>query len=767
MRKYKLIIFYVLLIGVLLSFIFWLLGAGKNLESVDVINTVNKNNANSFFSQFLDSVLNNIRPINAKTGTHSNSLAILLLQIITIVFTARTFGFLFNKIGQPTVIGEILAGIFLGPSILGHWFPAYSDFLFPIASLDNLKFLSQVGLVLFMFVIGMELDLKVLKTKARDAVVISHASIIIPFSLGMVLSYFLYNEFAPVGVNFTSFSLFMGSAMSITAFPVLARILQERDLTKTRLGTLVITCAATDDITAWCILACVIAIVKAGSIFSALFTIAMAIIFVIVIIKIVQPFLKRLGEVYSNKESLSLNIVAVFFSTLLISAFAAEVIGIHALFGAFLAGVIMPPSVSFKRIIIEKVESVSLVLFLPLFFVITGLRTEIGLLYSWHLWLVCIAIICVAVIGKFGGGLFTAKIVGQSWKNSFSIGALMNTRGLMELVVLNIGYELKVLTPQIYAMMVLMAVFTTFMTGPSLDFINKIFKKDVFGSSDVLNQKFRILLSFANPISGKKLMRIASLITLNAKETTEITVLHVTPTADINTYQLAEYEKESFKPVKFEANKLGLPIKTNYKVSNDVNEEILSVANAGTHDLMLVGIGQSVFAGSLLGQFIGMTARTLNPDKLIGAITGKNPIFQSKKILDQKSNEFINGSKIPVGVFIDHDLDQVNKIIIAIISISDVFLLFYLKKIIKNSAAHITILDYAGIIEINVEIRDEINNIESYKPKKFNLIEKGNFTKAEFSDYDLVVVSIEGYNKFTEENIFPADKMSSLLLLRP
>jgi Kef-type K+ transport system membrane component KefB len=711
------------------------------------------------------SVLDHVTDTLHHNITHP--VAILLLQILTIIFTARTFGFIFNKVGQPTVIGEILAGIFLGPSVLGTWFPEFSSFLFPVASLGNLNLLSQIGLLLFMFVIGMELDLNVLKTKAKDAVIISHASIIIPYALGMGLAYFIYQEFAPPTIDFTAFSLFMGIAMSITAFPVLASILRERNLTKTKLGAIAITCAAADDVTAWCILAAVIAIVKAGSIASSVFTIAMALGYLFIMIKLVQPFLKKLGEVYSNKESLSLNIVGAIFGILLISSFITEVIGIHALFGAFLAGAIMPPVFNFRKLIIEKVESVSLGLLLPLFFVFTGLRTQIGLLNDSHMWLVCVLIILTAIVGKFGGSMLAARIVGQSWKDSLSVGALMNTRGLMELVVLNIGYDLGVLKPEIFAMMVLMALVTTFMTGPALDLINYIFRKDVEEVVVKAKQKFRILLSFANPGSGKKLARIANLISGYSKNSTEIMALHVTPTADINQYQVAEYEKESFKPIKSEANKLGLKINTDYKVSNDVSEEILKDANSGSYDLMLVGVGQSVFEGTLLGQFIGITANALNPDKLIGTLTGKANIFKTQRILDEKSNAFIHGSKIPVGIFIDHNLDQVEKVLLPIVSISDVFLLFYAKKIIRNSNVHITILDYNGIIDANTEIKEEIHNLSSFSPNNFHLISRNSWNIIEIYNHNLVVLSIDGFNVFSKDIVMDEKETPSFLLIRP
>jgi len=255
--------------------------------------------------------------VNSLVKNLGHPLALLLAQIVIIILVARLFGWICAKIGQPSVIGEILAGIVLGPSLAGMYFPGFSAALFPVKSLGNLQFLSQIGLILFMFIIGMELDLKVLKNRVHEAVVISHASIIIPFALGIGLSYYIYQSVAPQGIQFLSFGLFTGIAMSITAFPVLARIVQERGINKTRLGTIAITCAAADDITGWCILAAVIAIAKAGSFVSALYTIAMAAVYVLLMIKIVRPFLKRVGDLHNTRENLSKPIVAIFFITLI------------------------------------------------------------------------------------------------------------------------------------------------------------------------------------------------------------------------------------------------------------------------------------------------------------------------------------------------------------------------------------------------------------------------------------------------------------------
>lgn len=397
-------------------------------------------------------------------------LGLLLLQIILIMLAARVFGLIANKLKQPAVVGEIIAGVLLGPSLLGWVAPSFSVFLFPADSLKNLQFLSQIGLAFFMFIVGMELDISKIRNKAHDAVMISHASIIIPFFLGVWLAYFLFTRFAPANVSFLSFALFMGIAMSITAFPVLARIVQERKLTNTPLGIMAITCAAADDVTAWCILAVVVAIVNAGGIVSAVVTILLAIVFVAVMLLVVRPWLNRTMEAQMAKGQQKVAVSLIFF-LLLISAWIAEVIGIHALFGAFLAGVIMPHGTNIKQLLTDKLEDVSVLLLLPIFFVYTGLRTHIGLLNQGDLWVVFGMIMLVAVVGKFGGSTITARLMGQSWRQSVSIGALMNTRGLMELVVLNIGFDLGILSPEIFAMMVLMALATTFMTGPLLDLV--------------------------------------------------------------------------------------------------------------------------------------------------------------------------------------------------------------------------------------------------------------------------------------------------------
>lgn len=465
MKKFRNIFFYIILIGGFSFLIYLALTAGNELEKGRHIVKLAASNKSSVH-QFTDGLVKN------QTGP----LATLLAQIAVIIVAGNIAGWVCKKLGQPRVIGEIFAGIALGPSLVGRFFPAFSHAIFPAQSLGPLQFLSQIGLIIFMFVIGMELDLHAIKNKSKDAIVISHASIIVPFTLGIGLAYFIYQSLAPAGIPFFSFGLFMGISMSITAFPVLARICQERGINKTRLGALVITCAAADDITAWCLLTVVIAVVKAGSVMSFVYTAIMAIVYVVIMLKGVKPLLKLIYSRNIRPGYVGMP-VAMFFLTLIISSYATESIGIHALFGAFMAGIVMPDNITFRGVFVERIKDVALFLLLPLFFVFTGLRTQIGLLNDAYLWGICAITILVAVTGKFVGSASAAKFVGQSWKDSLSIGALMNTRGLVELIVLNIGYDLGVLNKEVFAILVIMALVTTFMTVPILNLLDKIFGK--------------------------------------------------------------------------------------------------------------------------------------------------------------------------------------------------------------------------------------------------------------------------------------------------
>ena len=755
MKKFKNSIFYIIFTAVFLFLMYLIAQKGATLESGRNIKQNLSTNGN--WSDFLDAMKHNLQ----------HPLAILLAQVITIILVARFFGFLFKKIGQPSVIGEIIAGIALGPSLLGAYFPEFSQSLFPAQSLGNLQFLSQFGLILFMFVIGMELDLKVLQTKAKDAVVISHASILFPFALGMGLTYFIYDQFAPEGINFLSFSLFMGIAMSITAFPVLARIVQERNIHKTKLGTIAITCAAADDITAWCILAVVIAIVKAGSFVSALYVIALAVIYVFVMIKLVRPFLKRIGELHAQKDNLSKVIVAIFFLTLLVSSYATEVIGIHALFGAFMAGAIMPENAKFRHLFIEKVEDVSLVLLLPLFFVFTGLRTQIGLLNDPQLWKLTGLIILVAVVGKFLGSAIAAKYVGQSWKDSLTIGALMNTRGLMELVVLNIGYDLGVLTPEVFAMMVIMALITTFMTGPALDIINKVFKtKEKRQEKDTLKNcsKYNVLFSFGSAETGKGLMKLANAFTHKLNANASLTAMHFSSADDQLHYDIDQYEKDAFKPVLEESTILNREVSTVFKATQDIELEITGIANKNNYDLLLIGLGQSIYHGTLLGKLLGFTTRIMDPEVLLGTFTGKENIFENSPI-DDRTQAIIDKSEIPVGIFVNKDFDNASFVFVPIFSEKDHFLINYAQKLIHNSQSQVIVLDVNGQLKNDATTIEQIRSVEQKAPNQIMLQSQRTIDKDLLKLQSLMLISLESWMKLVEtKSVWLSDIPSTLII---
>lgn len=404
----------------------------------------------------------------------NHPLSHLLIQLLVIIAVSRMMGRLFKSLGQPAVVGEMAAGILLGPSLFGLLAPDVFAFVFPKDSLGALKLLSQIGVCLFMFAVGMELDVRQVRNKAQAAVAVSHASIVLPYLLGVLLAYFLFSRLAAPGTTFMAFALFMGIAMSITAFPVLARILQERGMTKTFLGSTAITCAAVDDVTAWSILAFVVAIAKATSLGASALNLLLVLIFVAIMVFGVRRALPRwLGGERLALEEPSKGTLATVVCVVVGAALSTEVIGIHALFGAFLAGAIMPEIHGFRRKINVRVENLSSVLLLPLFFAFTGLRTQIGLLDDLQGWLLCLLIIAVATLGKLGGSAVAARFTGMGWRESLQLGALMNTRGLMELIALNIGYDLGILSPRIFTMLVIMALATTMLTGPLLTLFGK------------------------------------------------------------------------------------------------------------------------------------------------------------------------------------------------------------------------------------------------------------------------------------------------------
>lgn len=411
-------------------------------------------------------------PSTSGTGPKEqiNHVLHVLLALCVVIITARAVGAVFKFIGQPAVIGEVVGGILLGPSFLGHWAPETSAVLLPRSAAPFLGVIAQLGVIFYMFVVGLELDLKVLRKSGHAALAISHASIILPFLLGAWLATQIFSSLAPEGVSFTSFSLFLGVSMSVTAFPVLARILTDRGIHKSRIGTIALTCAAVDDVTAWCLLAFVVSVVQ-SKLGGAVLTLGLTIVYIAAMFFIAGPLVRRLIPWLEKLDRLTEGGIAIFFVGLLVSALLTEFIGIHAIFGAFLLGAITPHNSRVAKELTDRIEDLVRIMFLPAFFAFTGMRTEFGLLASEHDWLICGLIILVASIGKFGGTFVAALSTGLRWRDSAALGVLMNTRGLVELIVLNLGLDLGVIGPRLFTMLVFMALVTTFATSPILNLL--------------------------------------------------------------------------------------------------------------------------------------------------------------------------------------------------------------------------------------------------------------------------------------------------------
>ena len=646
------------------------------------------------FSLFLQFIQDNIH----------HPLSTLLIQIIAVLVMVRLFGYLFSLIGQPGVIGEIVAGIVLGPSVLGFFFPDAFHFLFPAHSLTNLELLSQVGLILFMFVIGMELDFSVLKNKINETLVISHAGILVPFFLGILSSYWVYEEYAADQTPFLPFALFIGISMSITAFPVLARIIQERNMTKTPLGTLTIASAANDDVTAWCLLAVVIAISKAGSFASALYSVGLAVVYIAVMFLVVRPFLKKVGEVYANREVINKTFVAFILLILIISSCLTEIIGIHALFGAFMAGVVMPSNLGFRKVMMEKVEDISLVFFLPLFFAFTGLRTEIGLINSPELWMVCLLLVTVAVAGKLGGCAIAARLVGESWKDSLTIGTLMNTRGLM--------------------------------TTPLLHLVEHIFVR----REEKLSLKHKLIFCFGRPESGRVLLSIYSLLFGKQLRKNHLIAAHYTVGTDLNPLNAEHYASESFALLNQQAVKLNIQVDNHYRVTDKLVQEIIHFVRKEHPDMLLLGAG-SHYRTDMPGTPGAILWLTLFRDKI---------------------DDIMEQVKCPVAVFVNRQYREGAMVSFVLGGMIDAFLFSYLEKMLQNGhSIRLFLFDTD-----DEEFRGCIDDLQARYPGQMIIVWFEGVEDLVTKEKDgLLIMSHLSYTKLSEDEAVIRE-LSSLLVIR-
>ena len=543
----------------------------------------------------------------------------LIVQIAVILVAARIVGLLFRKIHQPQVVGEMVAGILLGPSVLGWLAPGLSVAIFPQESLVHLNVLSQVGLLLFMFLVGLELDPRLLRGRGHAAIVISHVSIVAPFLLGAVLALYLYPRLSYDTVSFTGFALFMGAAMSVTAFPVLARILTERNLLRTKVGAVTIACAAVDDVTAWCILAVVVAVVREGEAHLPFWaTLAGSGTFILLMLFVVRPMLQRVHVYYQSRGNVTQDLTAGILVVLLASAWTTEWLGIHALFGAFLAGSVMPKESRFVRDLTEKFEHVTVVFLLPLFFAFTGLRTSIGLVEGGEMWFYCGLILFTAVLGKFGGSTISAKLTALSWREAGALGILMNTRGLMELVILTIGLDLGVISPTLFTMMVIMALVTTFMTTPVLAWIYpaRLLHREYL-SEAAEPGRYAVMIPVSLPSSGPGLLRVARAV--SPVPDPQFYALHLVRSSDgLITGNIADDAKvradKALQPLLSAAADSGVAVSPFFFVSRDAAKDITDIAYLKGAGLILMGWHKPVVSRSVLSGMVNDVMRQAQMD---------------------------------------------------------------------------------------------------------------------------------------------------------
>ena len=569
----------------------------------------------------------------------------LLLAGILILMVCRIMGGMLRKLHQPQVIGEIIAGILLGPSLLGAIWPSAFEFVFPPELMSYLDVFAQVGLIFYMFLVGLELDFGLMRGRGHAAVWVSHASIIAPFLMGVALALWLFPTVG-AGDEFLPFALFLGAAMSITAFPVLARILTDRGLYKTRIGTVALTVGAVDDVTAWCMLAVVITVARNTGIGQSLLIIAILMVFIAFMLKAVRPVMSRISRYYERRGALSGTFLASLFIGLLASALITDKLKIHVIFGAFLFGAIMPHDSGFVRDLTEKLEDFSVVFLLPFFFTFSGIRTDIfSIGGDLNKWLMTIAILAVAILGKWGGSKLAARFVGLEWREAGALGVLVNCRGLTELIILNIGLQLGVLSPSIFAMLVIMAVVTTLMTEPALTIyypraVQRQMIKEETGATpegDDEDRGPRILVAVGNSDVARELTHLATVVADHGRngvggdgaeeeedrerQDAEITLLRIVNLSGTEVSHAPRVQDsmlqdavDRIRPLRELVEEAGFSANPMAIAGGHVGETIARIANELDVDLVLMGYHEPLFGHRLLGGSVGEVLRDARAD---------------------------------------------------------------------------------------------------------------------------------------------------------
>lgn len=539
-------------------------------------------------------------------------LLLFMAQAIVIIGLARGLGLLVRYIGLPMVISEILTGIILGPSLLGWLLPHVSAALFPKSSLGLLQLFAQTGLVLFMFLVGLELDTKMVKRHGRMSLWVSLAGIAVPFAIGGGTASLLYEKLSSPDVRPLSFALFLGTALSITAFPVLARILSATGMLHSKVGTVALTSAAINDVLAWCLLAFVVATAKSHGLAQSVLPTVLTLVYVAVMWFVVRPFLRRLGQRGSSREGLSQNLVAVVFLLLFLSSFATELIGIHALFGAFVFGVLLPKESSFATTLADRLEDFAVVFLLPLFFAYSGLRTQVGLLNQASMWGLFATLLSLLLIGKFGTCSLAARASGMSWRESAAVGVMMNTQGLMELVVLNIGLDMGVISPTMFTIMVLVALVSTVSTAPLLRLIypDRLVAAESSAEPPSPLDAFCLLLCVSYPATVPGMLKLTRALLGQGALRSRIYALKLQRVTERSSFYVADAqaphsEADTLRPMIQLAEEAQLQVRPISFVSHHLSRDIANVSEVKGANLVLLGWHRPLFSRAALSGTVG------------------------------------------------------------------------------------------------------------------------------------------------------------------
>ncbi|MDF5712750.1 MAG: cation:proton antiporter [Rhizonema sp. NSF051] len=676
-----------------------------------------------------------------------HTVVLVLLEVLIVIGLSRLMGLAFRWIKQPLVIGEIVSGIILGPSLFGLIAPDLATALFPAETVPFLNVLSQVGLIFFMFLIGLELDPKYIKGQLNVAIMIAVMSILAPFALATLTALLLYPLLSSNSVSFTAFSLFLASAISITAFPVLARIIKEKNLQSTRLGTLALTSAAINDLIAWCLLALGIAVARTSSIAAAIPTIIESLLYIGFMMTVGRWFLQRLAIYYRRVGRLNQFVLASIYMGVVASALITELIGIHLIFGAFLLGSVMPKNARLVRELAVKTEDFVLIFLLPVFFAYSGLRTQIGLLNRPELWVICLGILMVAIIGKYVGTYVASRYSRLEHREASALGWLMNTRGLTELIVLNIGLSLGVITPLLFTMLVIMALVTTFITSPLLEWTYPKQPIDLdlvaleeetavdtqkTGKSNLHSRPYRILVPVANPSTQKGLVQLAAAIAIN----------HQHP-AIVHPLSLIELEEDyAFESTPVEAQRLIArrrqqleelierlepPIIRSYvhpivRISNNVARETSQIASQEQADLILVGWHRPAFSKNRLGGRVG---------------------------------QILTSVPVDVAVFVDRGEERLESLLVPYSANvhDDLALILALRLLVNRDSCRLLILQVVTEDQVKNELSYELQNMMEQLPAKIsdridiNVIEAADPIQAVVAASETVNLTIAGTSR--------------------